>query len=111
MQEVRLQIARECAALKYEIEHAAERGRDIAPLCVRRLEGLSKLASLELSRLKLGQGTDDPRSPRARRAVQAFVAVLEQALDEHLEAPSAVILKEHLARAVERCLADPEIMG
>jgi hypothetical protein len=111
VQEVRLQIARECASLKFDVEHAAERGRDASQLRVRRLDGLSKLASLELARLKLGQGMDDPRSPRSRRAIQAFVSVIEQALDEHLEAPAAVVLKERLARAVERCLADPDIMA
>jgi hypothetical protein len=111
VQEVRLQIARECASLKFDIEHAAERGRDPSPLSVRRLDGLSKLASLELARLKLGQGMDDPRSPKSRRAIQAFVALIEQALDEHLEAEAAAVLKGHLARAIERCLADPDIVG
>lgn len=111
VQEVRLQIARECASLKHDVEKAAERGRDASPLRVRRLDGLSKLASLELARLRLGQGLDDPRSPKSRRAIRAFVALIEQALDEHLAAPAAVILKEHLTRAVERCLADPDIVG
>jgi hypothetical protein len=83
------QLAREQASLAFEKELLLGAGRDIAQICSRRIDAISKLAALVVERSKLGIDTFDPRDPRVQRVVQAFFTAFADAAREVLPPETA----------------------
>jgi hypothetical protein len=98
---VRARIARETAALKFERLRAEERGRDVADLCCRRIDGLLKLAHVELSRVKAGIDLFDSRSTKVRLAVQLLCDQIGEVAREVLSVDMAERVVEAFDARVE----------
>jgi hypothetical protein len=90
IEHVKLQVAREAASIAFEKQRAAARGSDLGQLAVRRIEALTKLAALELARMKLGLGpVVDVRSPRVQQAVAFLLDEVERVAREVLDDAAA----------------------
>jgi hypothetical protein len=90
IEHVKLQVAREAASIAFDKATAAARGGDIGQLAVRRIEALTKLAALELARMKLGlEPVIDVRSPRVQQTVGFLMNEVERVAHEVLDDESA----------------------
>lgn len=85
IERVKLQVAREAASIAYDKQQAAARGGDVGQLAVRRIDALTKLAALELARMKLGlEPAIDVYSPRVQRSVAFLLDEVERVAREVL---------------------------
>lgn len=81
-QEVRLQLAEECAVLGFAAQQAEARGRDATRIRQRRIDGLLRLAQLEVARAKMGIETFDIHSPKVAMVVESFLGAVGAVLEE-----------------------------
>ena len=87
LEQVLAEIATESAALLWEIRQGRTNGRDTAQLCSRRIDALSKIALVQLARVKLGVGdTLSPNHPKMDAIVNFFLSTVSGVLDETLPA-------------------------
>ena len=110
VQRVRVQIARECAAIAYEIRQAHAKGRDPEVLHQRRIDGLLKLASIEIVRVKMNVDSFDPNSAKVQLVVREFLRAVGEVAVETLPEASATAFIERLEMAAvdwEDAVADP----
>ncbi len=78
-------LARETASLAWEIRRGRDGGRDVAQLCSRRIDGLSKIALVQLGRTRLGLGHDlTPNDPRREAIANCFLSSIETVLASSL---------------------------
>ena len=100
------ELAREAAALRYEIEERATAGRDIAQLGSRRIDALVKIASIELAAMKLGMRSVDLGGAQMQRIFAAFMDqvanVLVETVPEKVAASFANKLRAKLEGWEER---------
>ena len=100
--EALLQLAQEAASLKFEALKLLGEGRDFGQVSSRRIDALSRIASLALEREKAGVDQKfDPQNPKVQKVVAAFFDQL------------AECARETLGPAAERFLArfDEKVAG
>jgi hypothetical protein len=95
-----LALAVEAAAIGFERVRAEREGRDVGQLCSRRVDGLSRLASLVVERARWEPDTLDLRSPKMQKAVDYFNAMLAETAEETLGPDAQRLLAGYQARLV-----------
>ena len=92
-------LARESASLAWEIRQGRQAGRDTSQLSSRRIDGLQKIAMIELGRRKLGlEGELGPQNPRMNTVVTCFMTTVSDVLEGALPVARA----SHLCGMIER---------
>ena len=80
-------LALETASLAWDIRQGRKGGKDVAQVCSRRIDGLAKIALVELGRVKLGLGNElTPDDPRKKVIVDCFLSSLDDVLASSLPA-------------------------
>jgi hypothetical protein len=100
VQLVRVRIAQECAALSWDARQADAKGRDSEGIRQRRIDGLLKLASLEVTRIKLKVDSFDPRSPKVKMVVESLLQAVVQVAAETLPEAASKDFVEKLTAAM-----------
>lgn len=92
-------LAIENASLRWELEHGHHKGRVREQMMSRRIDGLSKLAAVELAIHRLGATEGDLRSARYQRVFTEFLGVVEDVLIAVLAEPEPLLAKLRVALA------------
>ncbi|MBI3203048.1 MAG: hypothetical protein HYZ29_16030 [Myxococcales bacterium] len=79
LRRVREGIAVEAAVLEHERLEQQKRGLDVGQISSRRIEALTRLATLEVEALRLRAGTIDPRNEGMQRVFRAWVGDVRDA--------------------------------
>ena len=90
-----MQLAREAASLAFDRQKQLADGRDCAQTSTRRVEALSKMASLVAERARAGiEDRFNPHDPKVQRVVAAFFDALRECA---LETMPAAVAERFLA--------------
>jgi len=91
LQEIKHALAVETAAIRWEIEHGRSEGRAYEQMISRRIDGLTKLAAIELGLRRLGVTTCDPHSARMQSVFRLFVETLADVATQVLDDPKSFV--------------------
>jgi hypothetical protein len=100
-------LAVETAAIAWEIRQGRGAGRDVSQLCSRRIDGLCKIALVEVGILKLGLSSElTADDPRMRIITESFLASVGDVIEATLPAGRATDIMGKIARALRDGPAD-----
>lgn len=100
LRELKIGIAREGAALLFDRQQAAARGRPIEQLISRRIDALHKIALIELGIRRLrADDIVDPNGVQMQTTYRAFLKTVADVAAETL--PSAALLMDRLSEALK----------
>lgn len=98
---VTLAAAKEQAALLWDRMRVEERSGDAQRISSRRIEALSKLATLVLQRRQVGLSEDDdPRSPQFAKVANLWVETISEAARDTLPSETSKLVLDRLMAAM-----------
>jgi hypothetical protein len=104
-------LAVETAAIAWEIRQGRNAGRDVSQLCSRRIDGLCKIALVELGITKVGLSAElTADDPRMRIITEFFLATVSDVVASILPADCAPEILGRIARALRAWPGDPDPM-
>lgn len=98
---VKLELAREAAALKFQRIELEKRGVDSAQTSSRHISALREVANIELEIKKLGAGVLDLKSERFQKVIQMFVETIKEVAQDTLTGEQFDMFFNKLGSALE----------
>jgi hypothetical protein len=86
---LRMEIAKEAAALHFQRIESEKHGKDTAQTSTRRIDALTRIAHIELEIKKLAPDTLDVRSEKFQKVFSMFIEMMRESAKETL-APEAI---------------------
>lgn len=98
---VKLEVAKEAAALHFQRIENEKYGRDCAQVSSRRIEALKKIADIELDVRKLGAEKIDLKSEKMQRVFSYFIQQIKEVAADSLEPEEVDLLFNRLGTALD----------
>lgn len=98
---IKLEVAKEAAALHFQRIENEKLGKDTAQVSTRRIEALNKIAGIELEIKKLGAGMIDLKSEKMQRVFKFFISRIREIAGETLAEEEVDLFFNRLSTALE----------
>jgi hypothetical protein len=98
---VKIEVAKESAVLQHQRLETEKLGRDISQISSRRIDALSKIASIELEIKKIGANVIDLKSEKMQRVFKYFIGQLKEVAGETLPPEAIELFFNRLSTALE----------
>lgn len=98
---IKLEIAKEAAALHFQRTEVEKYGRDTAQISTRRIEALKKISDLELDIRKLGVEKIDLKGEKMQRVFAYFIQQIKEIASESLSPQEVDLLFNRLSTSLE----------